>query len=68
MVKLVPLVEPRTESVWVLVDHADDGGRSTVMEPRVWADPRFTVIVLGQAPLVASQYVLVFPSTALAGT
>ena len=25
-------------------------------------------MVLGQAPLVASQYVLVFPSTALAGT
>ena len=38
------------------------------MEPRVWSDPRFTVIVLGQAPLLASQYVLVFPSVTLAGT
>jgi hypothetical protein len=66
--KVVPFVEPRTDSVWVLVCHAVDGGRSIVMEPRVWTDPRFTVMVLGQTPLFASQYVLVFPSTVLAGT
>ena len=55
MLKLVPLVDPRTERVWVLVDQAEDGGRSTVMEPRVWTDCRLTVMVLGQAPLLASQ-------------
>jgi hypothetical protein len=64
----VPVVEPRTDSVWVRVPHAVDGGRSIVIEPRVWTDCRFTVKVAGQAPLLASQYVLVFPSTALAGT
>jgi hypothetical protein len=68
VVKELPLAEPRTDSVWVLVAQAVDGGRSIVMEPRVCTDPRFTVMVLGHAPLVASQYVLVLPSTALAGT
>jgi hypothetical protein len=62
------LAEPRTDSVWVLADHAVDGGRSIVTEDSEWTAPRFTVKVLGHVPSVASQYVLVFPSTALAGT
>ena len=53
--KDVPLVEPRTDRVWVRVFHALEGGRSTVIEPRVWTDCRFTVMVEGQAPLLASQ-------------
>ena len=65
---MVPLVEPRTERVWVRVDHEVDGGRSIVTEPRVWEDPRFTARVVGQAPLVPSQYVLVLLSLALDAT
>ena len=53
--KDVPLVEPRTDRVWVRVFHALDGGRSIVIEPRVCTDCRFTVMVLGQTPLSASQ-------------
>ena len=40
---MVPFVEPRTDSVWVRVPHADDGGRSIVTELRLCAAPRFTV-------------------------
>ena len=46
----------------------ESGGRSIVTEDSEWTAPRFTVMVLGHVPSVASQYVLVFPSTALAGT
>ena len=55
MENVVPLVEPRTDRVWVLVDQAVDGGRSMVMEPRACTDCRFTVMVLGHTPSVASQ-------------
>ena len=34
MEKVLPLVEPRTDRVWVRVGQAEDGGRSMVMEPR----------------------------------
>ena len=51
----MPLAEPRTDRVWVRVFHALEGGRSIVMEPRVWADCRFTVNVEGQTPSSASQ-------------
>jgi hypothetical protein len=53
--KLVPFVEPRTDKVWVRVFHALGGGRSIVIEPRVCTDCRFTVMVDGQTPLLASQ-------------
>jgi hypothetical protein len=55
VVKVLSLVEPRMDRVWVRVFHADDGGRVIVMEPRVWTDWRLTVIQLGQTPLSASQ-------------
>ena len=29
----VPFVLPSTDSVWVLVAHADDGGKSSVTDP-----------------------------------
>ena len=64
-----PLALPRTDSVSVLVDHADDGGRSSVTDPTDWTEPRSTVTVCGYpAPSVLSQYVLVFPSVTLDGT
>jgi hypothetical protein len=55
VVKVLSLVEPRMDSVWVRVFHAEGGGRVMVTDPRVWLEPRLTVIVLGQAPLLASQ-------------
>jgi hypothetical protein len=47
VVKVVPLVEPRMERVWVRVAHAVDGGRSSVTEPREKLWPRFAVRVCG---------------------
>jgi hypothetical protein len=68
VVHVLLLVLPRIENVWVLVCHTLGGGRSTTTEPSECAAPRFTVNVEGQTPSVLSQYVLVFPSSAFAGT
>ena len=55
MVKVVPLAEPRTDRVWVLVDQAVAGGRSSTTELIGSLAPRLAVRVVGQAPLVPSQ-------------
>ena len=68
VVQVLSFVLPRIESVWVRVPHALDGGRSRVTEPRVWDEPRSTVSVVGHAPFVPSQYVLVLPSFAFDAT
>jgi hypothetical protein len=47
VVQVLLLVEPSTDSVSVLVDHALDGGRSRVTEPRLWVDERAAVSVCG---------------------
>jgi hypothetical protein len=53
---VVLLVLPSTDSVSVLVAHADDGGRSSVIDPIDCVEPRSTVIVCGYpAPSVLSQ-------------
>ena len=41
------MVEPRTDSVSVRVDHAEDGGRVRVTDPRLRTEPKFTVSVCG---------------------
>jgi hypothetical protein len=41
------LVEPRTDSVSVRVDHADNGGRVRVTDPRLRSAPKSTVRVWG---------------------
>ena len=46
-VNVVLLVLPSTDSVSVRVLHADDGGRSRVIDPIDWTDPRSTVIHCG---------------------
>ena len=56
------------DSAWVRVDHAADGGRSITTEPRAFDEPRFTVMVAGQTPLVASQVVDIGPSAVTAIT
>ena len=38
---------PSTESVSVRVAQAEDGGRSSVIEPIDWVEPRSTVSVCG---------------------
>ena len=68
MVQLLPLVLPSTESVWVLVAQAVDGGRSSTIDPTVWAEPRLASSHCGKSLSVLSQYVLVFPSLAFDGT
>ena len=51
-----PLALPSTDSVSVRVDHADDGGRSSVRDPIGYVAPRSTVMVCGYpAPSVLSQ-------------
>ena len=57
-------VLPRTESVWVLVCQALDGGRSITRSERESDAPRLAVSVAGQVPSLLSQYVLVLPSSA----
>ncbi len=55
VVKVVSLVEPRIDRVWVLVDQAVAGGRSSTTEVIGSAAPRFAVRVVGHTPLVPSQ-------------
>ena len=55
MVQVLPLVEPCTDSVWVLVAQAVAGGRSRVIEPRVWLEPRSACSHCGKALSVLSQ-------------
>src|SRR3954454_7395620 len=62
-----PLVEPRTDSVWVRVCHAAAGGSLSTTRPTVAAEPRSTVMDCGNALSALSQYELAFPSTALPG-
>jgi hypothetical protein len=55
VVQVLSLVLPSTESVWVLVDHAVAGGRSSTTELSASVAPTLTAMVVGQAPLVPSQ-------------
>src|ERR1700735_905493 len=48
-VNVEPFVLPSTDRVSVRVDHAVAGGRFSVIDPMVCAEPRFTVIVCGYA-------------------
>src|SRR3979409_1589182 len=67
VVKLLPSVLPRIDSVWVRVDHAASGGSFSVTLPMLVAAPRSTCTHCGKALLALSQYVEALPSVTVAG-
>src|SRR5258705_1557486 len=65
--KLVPSVLVCTDSVWVRVPHAADGGSFSVTLPTLYDASRFTCSHCGNALLALSQYVFASPSVAAGG-
>ena len=65
VLKFVPSVLVCTESVWVRVAQAVDGGSFRVTLPIAYVAPRSTCSHCGNAPFALSQYVLASPSVAV---
>src|SRR5262245_28157805 len=63
VVNVVPLVLPRTDSVWVRAPH--EAGSCRTMRLALWAEPRSTWTHWGNALFALSQYVLWLPSVTL---